>query len=141
MSEGQVVSEVEQSEVLPENVPMIEKEESSTIKTAYGKTLPEPIPYTFRWAEFPNFAVVVKKEKQLTQDEQVKVRNVESKANARQKALQKALDDAGYKAPTLENDEQLRLKTMLKVLMADGKTSEADAREKASLFLGIAWAE
>jgi hypothetical protein len=70
----------------------------------------------------------------------LKLVNAQRKANARQKAMQAAWDAAGLIKPTLENDEQLRLKGMFKILIAAGK-DEAEARTIASATLGIEWAD
>jgi len=68
-------------------------------------------------------------------------RNTLIKNAARAKAANNALDEANVQKPDLENDEQLRLKSMLKVLLADGKKTEAEARAIASQVLGIEWAD
>lgn len=68
-------------------------------------------------------------------------RNTLVKNAARAKAANNALDAANVQKPDLENDEQLRLKSMLKVLLADGKKTEAEARAIASQVLGIEWAD
>lgn len=73
--------------------------------------------------------------------------NNKRKANARQKQMQKEVDDRGGIRPTLLNDDQLKLKQAFDVLMAqttpDGskKYTEDEAKAKASIFLGIEWAD
>lgn len=67
--------------------------------------------------------------------------NAKRRANARQKAMQKVLDDAGAIRPTLENDDQLKLKKMFDVFMSTKKYSEAEAKALASSTLGIEWSE
>jgi hypothetical protein len=64
--------------------------------------------------------------------------NNREKANARQKAMQAALDAAKIVRPTLENNEQLRLRKMYDVLIANKKSHE-EARAIAAATLGIAW--
>jgi hypothetical protein len=108
-------------------------------ETAYGKAI-EPIKYTGSFDAFDSI-VELKAANEFPNDaEIVKLVNNQRKANARQKALNVALDAAGIIKPTLENDEQLRLREMFKILQAAGK-SEAEARQIASVTLGIEWAE
>jgi hypothetical protein len=113
----------------------------STANTAYGEKLAKAITYDYKWTAYQSIDEVRAANDLLTDDEIVKVRNTERLSNARQKALQAALDAAGIVKPTIENDEQLRLREMFKVLMASKKYTEDAARELASNTLGIAWAE
>jgi hypothetical protein len=110
------------------------------IENAYGKPVSPALPYN---ASFDAFETIeeVRTANELPKDSEiVDFINAKRKANARQKGMQVALDAAGIIKPTLENDEQLRLKEMVKVLLADGKKSEAEAKSIASTVLGIAWA-
>jgi hypothetical protein len=120
---------------------MENKTGNSTANTAYGAKLDSPIAYTYKWTAYQNIDEVRAANDLLTDEEQLKVRNTERLNNARQKALQAALDAAGIVKPTIENDEQLRLREMFKVLMASKKYTEDAARELAANTLGIAWAE
>lgn len=120
---------------------MTEKTETSTATTAYGSKLAAPIAYSFTWKNYDSFAEVTAANDALTNEEVVKVRNTERKANARQKALQVALDAAGVVKPTIENDEQLRLREMFKVLMSSKNYTEEAARALASSTLNIEWAD
>jgi LPS O-antigen subunit length determinant protein (WzzB/FepE family) len=113
---------------------------TSTATTAYGKKLDAPINYEYKWSTYANIDELRTAKDELTDEEQVKVRNTERQNNARQKALQAALDAAGIVKPTIENDEQLRLRDMFKVLMSSKKYTEEQARDLASTTLGIEWA-
>jgi hypothetical protein len=73
-------------------------------------------------------------------DEILKFRNATRKTNERSKALKLALDNAGIVEPTLENDDQVKLKTMYDVFMSMKGTTPEEAREKASAAIGIEWA-
>lgn len=115
--------------------------DSSTTNTAYGNKLDTPIAYKFSYNAYETPNELTAANDQLTLDEQVKVRNDQRKSKARQAALTAALDAAGIVKPTIENDEQLRLREMFKVLMASKKYSEEQARALASTTLGIDWAE
>ena len=134
---------------------MENKNATANAATAYGKTLPSAIKYDYTWEAYQTTDELVAAKDELTLAEQVKIRNTERQQNARQKALQKAMDDAAkaftekngenvpnpFIKPTIENDEQLRLKDMYKVLMSSKKYSEEQARHIASQTLGITWAE
>lgn len=114
------------------------KTQTATAKTAYGKTLETPINYTFSVEEYETHAEVVANKDELTAEETVKVRNVERTNNARQKALTAALDAAGIVKPTIENDEQFRLRKMFDIFKASGHTDES-AKAAASAALNIEW--
>ena len=107
-------------------------------ETAYGKKLDTPIPYSGSFDAYEAYSELVAAKDELKNDEQVKVRNAERKANARQKALQAALDAAGIVKPTAENDPQFRLKRMYDLYVANG-SSHDEARNLASAALNIAW--
>lgn len=117
---------------------MIAKTETAVAKTAYGKALDSDLEYSFSWEDYESIDEVKSAKDELSDKEVVKVRNNERKANARQKALTIALDNAGVVKPTLENDPQLRLRRMYDILIA-AKKSHAEARELASVTLGIEW--
>jgi hypothetical protein len=118
---------------------MVPKNSDSTATTAYGKTLETPIPYSFNWTEYADGASLAAAGDGLSIEEQVKVRNVERKSKARQAALTAALDAAGIVKPDIKNDEQLRLKEFVKVLMSSGKYTDEQARALASSTLGVEW--
>jgi hypothetical protein len=120
---------------------MITKTGKATAKTAYGKVLDEAIPYEYSYDAYANYDEVVAAKDELTHDEVVKVRNTERQNNARQAALTAQLTARNILKPTLENDEQHRLKEMLKVLMSSKKYSEDEARELAATTLGLSWEE
>ena len=109
-------------------------------ETAYGKTLDAPITYNGTYDAFDSIDELKAANEYPTATEVVKFVNAQRKANARQKALNTALDAAGIIKPNLENDEQLRLREMVKILVAAGK-SDTEARQIASITLGIEWAE
>jgi hypothetical protein len=120
---------------------------TSVATTAYGKKLDAPISYDYKWTAYENGEALTAAKDELTLDEQVKVRNTERQNNARQKALQAALDAAGIVKPTAENDPQIGLRDMFKTLqtakLPDGsrRYTDAQAREVASTTLGVEWAE
>jgi hypothetical protein len=119
---------------------VVNKTATSTAVTAYGKKLDAPINYEYQWSTYADFAELSTAKDELTADEQVKVRNTERQNNARQKALQVALDAAGIVKPTIENDDQLRLRETFKNLMSSKKYTEDEARALAATVLGLEWA-
>ena len=66
--------------------------------------------------------------------------NAKAKAAARMAATTAKLAEVGIEKPTLENDEQLRLKKMYEIFIASKKSPD-EARALASAALGIEWAE
>ena len=111
------------------------------IENAYGKPLPEALKYEASFDAFENIDEVKASNEYPKDSEIVDFLNAKRKANARQKGMQAALDAAGIVKPTLENDEQLRLREMVKVILSGGNKSEQEARAIASATLGIQWAE
>jgi len=109
-------------------------------ETAYGKKLAQSIEYPVEYDAYTSYAEVVSANDLLSEQETVDTRNTQRKANARQKALQVALDAAGIVKPTIENDSQMRLRKMYDLFMANGASS-SEARIKASNALGIEWTE
>jgi hypothetical protein len=118
---------------------VIKKTGKATAKTAYGKVLDEAIPYEYSWDAYENIDEVRAAKDELTDAEVVKVRNTERQNNSRQAKLTAELTARNILKPTLENDEQHRLKEMLKVLMSSKKYSEDEARELAATTLGLSW--
>lgn len=109
--------------------------------TAYGKKLDTPCKFDYSWKAYESIDEVKTANDLLTDTEIVKFRNDQRQANARNKAQVAALDAIGITKPTLENDDQLRLREMFKVIMANKKHTEQSARDLASATLGIEWAE
>jgi len=117
------------------------KTQTSEAKTAYGKPLDTPISYDYSWTIYQTDEELVAAKDELTLEEQRKTRNTERQNNARQKALTAALDAAGIVKPTLENDDQLRLREGFKVAMSSGRYTVEQAREVVATMLGIEWAD
>jgi hypothetical protein len=106
-----------------------------TMENAYGKQLPTPIPFNGSYDAFENYEEVKSANELPSNDEVLAFVNNKKKANARQKAMQAALEAAGIEKPTLENDKDLQWKTMYKSLIASGKYTEEKARELTSDML------
>jgi len=118
---------------------MIQKSLSKETDNAFGEKLSTPIKYFPKWTEFPDFATLVAAGESLSEAKQVKVVNRMRKAAADQSAKNEALAAAGYEKKTAKNDLQIRLRDAVKLIRLDPTVSEADARERASTLLGIAW--
>jgi hypothetical protein len=117
---------------------MTKEKFSGTIENYYGKPLATALSYE---AETDNFDGIdeVKSANEFPKDSEiVTFVNAKRKAVIRQRAMQAAVDAAGIVKPTLENDGQLRLKNVFKILVAGG-TPEAEARDIASTATGVSW--
>ena len=108
------------------------------MENAYGKKLESPIKFGGQYDAFENIAEVNSAIAYPKDKEIVDFLNTKEKANARQKAMQAALDAAGIVKPTLETDSQLRLRKMYDILVANG-SSEAEAKAIAATTLGLSW--
>jgi hypothetical protein len=107
------------------------------MENAYSKKLDTPIKFSGTYQACEN-KDEIPANKLPTDNDIVDWVNNKEKANARQKAMQTALDAAGIVRPTLENDSQLRLKKMYDILVANGST-EDEARAIASTTLKLNW--
>lgn len=113
---------------------------NGTIENAYGKPVSPALKFE---GEFQAYETVdeIRNQGDYPKDaEIVSFRNTQRKAAARQAAFNATLEAAGFEKPTLENDEQLQLRSMYKVLVA-AKKSHEEARAIASTTLGIQWAD
>lgn len=106
------------------------------IESAYGIKLDTPLTYETEYEELVSFDAIPAKELPDNDDILALVNN-KRKANQRQKAMQKALDDAGIVKPTLENSETLQLKTMVDSMVASKKYTREQATATAKQILGI----
>jgi hypothetical protein len=109
-----------------------------TIENAYGKPVQPALAFTGQFDAFETIDEIRAKNEYPSDDEVITFVNNKRKANARQKSMGSALEAAGFEKPTLENDEQLRLRTLYKVFVASGK-DEAEARALASSTIGVEW--
>lgn len=107
---------------------------SGTIESAYGKPVTPAIKFDGTFDAYESVEEIRSKNDYPSDDEIVAFKNNQRKANARQKAMQAALDAAGYEKPTLENDRALQVRTLVKVFLAAGK-SEAEATALAESTL------
>lgn len=111
---------------------------SGTLESAYGKALPTPLAYDAEFSLYENPAELRAAGGWPNDATIVKFVNAQAKANARQKATVATLEAAGIVKPTIENDDQMKLREMAKILVAAGK-SDDEARNIASVTLGIEW--
>jgi hypothetical protein len=102
-----------------------------------GKTVVDTLDYTGSYEHLESYAEVPADEK-LKEADMLDVVNNARKANARQKAMQKALDEAGVIKPTMEDDDELKIASIVKGLVASKKYDDAQARQLAKQMLGIA---
>jgi hypothetical protein len=107
---------------------------SGTIESAYGKPVTPALKFDGTFDAYESVEEIRVKNDYPSDDEIVAFKNNQRKANSRQKAMQAALDAAGYEKPTLENDRALQVRTLVKVFLAAGK-SEAEATALAESTL------
>ena len=116
-----------------------------TMENAYGSALKDAsykpgfdavkaIAFKGTYEHILNFEDIPRDEK-LSEADILKVVNDARKANARQKAMQDALDNAGVVKPTLESSPELQLRNMVKSLVASGKYTEEAATQFAKAAL------
>jgi hypothetical protein len=106
----------------------------ATVETAYGNPLPEPVKFSYTYEELTKGDPIPAKE-QPDVDDLITYVNQKRNAAARSAAQNEALKNAGIEKPTLE-DPDVRLKTMVKVLVAAGN-DEATATQIARNALGM----
>lgn len=106
----------------------------ATVTTAFGSPLGEAVEFTYDYQELQKGDEIPPKEVLDEEDIRIAV-NAKRNAAARSKAQSDAFKAANISAPTLE-DADFRLKQMVKVLIAAGR-SEADAEQVAKSALGM----
>lgn len=118
------------------------------IENAYGRKLDankfkegfspvSTLKYTAEYEKVTDYDSIPEKEMPDKDDILALVNNAR-KANARQKAMQKALDEAGVIKPTMEDDDELKIASIVKGLVASKKHTEEAARVIAKQLLGLA---
>ena len=106
-----------------------------TIESAYGSPLANAVTFNGSFEAYSDYDEMTKAQDLPSRDEQLAFINNKRKANARQKAMQEALTAAGINKPTLD-DPQVQLKTIIKALMAGGRSEEV-ATQVAEATLGV----
>lgn len=109
---------------------------SGSIENAYGKPLASTVKFSGSFEAFENYSELVAQNELPSHQEIVDFVNNKRKANARQKSMADALTTAGIEKPTLENDADLRFKTLVKTIVASGKSQEV-AEQTARTILGM----
>lgn len=102
-----------------------------------GVTPVAELPYVASFEEVLSYDAIPPKEFPDKDDILASV-NQARKANARQKSMQKTLDDAGVIKPTLADSDELRLKTMVGSMVASKKYNVEQATTLAKQILGMA---
>lgn len=106
-----------------------------TISSAWGTPVKPALTFSGTFQAYEKVDEIRAANDWPSDDEVLKMRNTERKANARQQAMVAALEAAGYKKPTLE-DENVRVREMVKIFVAAGNSEEV-ALQKAKAALGI----
>jgi hypothetical protein len=110
-----------------------------TADTAHGKKLEQTLKFEVRASLYETYQEMVAANDTLSEQEQLDKRNAERRNAATAKSRNAAFDAAGFVKPTIENDEQLRIRSVIKTLMLPrtGKPTktfeEAKAIAEASL--------
>jgi hypothetical protein len=94
----------------------------ATISTAYGEPVNPPLEFSYGYDELQKGDEIPADEKPDADDILTLV-NQKRNAKARASAQNEALSEAGIQKPTLESPD-VRLKTMVKVLVAAGNDEE-----------------
>lgn len=118
---------------------MEQKKGESVATTAWGEKLDKPVTYQYSWTAFENMSELRAANAYPSDDDVVKFVNAARQTSERQKAWAATMDALGKVKPTAENNEQVRLRDMYKVLMTSKRYSESQARELAASTLGIEW--
>jgi len=112
------------------------KTETFTAKaeSGRGKTFDTPLEYGGEYTVYDNAQEIKDANDWPSDNDIVEYRNTQRKLAARNKALNQALDDAGVEKQTINNNPQMRLAGMVRILMASGESEEAaTAIAKATL--------
>lgn len=113
------------------------KVSTAEARNAYGNEI-TPFEYTFEHTQYANLDEVRAKGEYPSDKEILGFVNAREKANKRASAFQKELDQRGIKKPTLEDNVDLQVSTIVKVLLASGKVAdEAAATQQARAMLGL----
>ena len=108
---------------------------AGTVENAYGQPLSTAIKFSGSFEAYESIEEVKEKNEYPKDSEIVSFVNAKSKASKRQAAMTSALEAAGITKPDL-SDSGVQLKTMVKVLVAAGK-SEDQALQIAKATLGL----
>jgi hypothetical protein len=103
---------------------VIKQTGKGSTKSAWGQAV-EEVTYDFEWFDYEKFEDVPPSSLP-DKAEQLKWVNDKAKSAARQKKQDEALVDAGHVKPTLQNNEDKRVKQIAAALVAGG-WSEEDA--------------
>ena len=115
--------------------------DTSVAYTIGGEPIATPVKYAFDYDAYETVEEIRAANDWLSDEEILKAVNAKRKNSARTKAQNAALDAAGIVKPTIETNDQLRLREMFKVLMSSKRYTEEVARERAAAELGLEWAE
>lgn len=115
---------------------------TGNFSSARGQTFSPAVEFTFDVALFENVEEFKAKGKPLTDAEQMKYRNAEEVTRCRQAAQNAKLDEMGIEKQDINNNDQIRLRDMVRNLMSSPKYKELGreaAIAKAESVLEITW--
>lgn len=113
-----------------------------TCGSARGVTFNPPLEFTFDVDLFENVAEFKAKGKPFSDAEQMKYRNAEEVTRCRQAAQNALLDSMGIEKQDASNNDQIRLREMVKNLLTSAKwqaLGREAAIERAEETLDVKW--
>jgi len=116
---------------------VIQKTGKSFIEEAYGEKLAKPIPFDFEYSEYETVEEAKAAGDWLNEEKILGVVNAKRLAKSRQDKMVATRDAANIVKPTLENNEQFRLKEMVKGLLASKLYTEEEAWATAETALKV----
>jgi hypothetical protein len=123
---------------------MIQKTGEATARQAYGKKLPKPITHSFKYMAFETLDEIRAAGKEMKDSDILDFWNNKAMLSARSESQTETFKKHNVVKPTLENSEELRLKSVVAALVVargpDGELmypNEDAARKQAAQMLGI----
>lgn len=110
-----------------------------TCGSARGQNFSPVLEFPFEVTLYEKPEEVIAANDQLTPAQQMKVRNAERITRARQAAQNALLDSMGIEKQDINNNDQIRLRELFKVLMSSKLYDEDTAREMAATSLNLKW--
>ena len=107
--------------------------------SARGQKFNPPVEFTFEVRVIENAEELHALKLELSDDEQITVRNAEEVTRKRQAAQNAKLDAMGIEKQDINNNDQIRLRELFKVLMSSKRYTEEEARAMAATSLGVDW--
>jgi hypothetical protein len=112
---------------------------TGTCGSARGQNFSPVLEFPFEVNLYEKPQEVADAKDELTLAQMLKVRNAERITRARQAEQNRILDEMGIEKQDINNNDQIRLRELFKVLMSSGYYDEDTARETAASSLRLKW--